>query len=112
MNIESKLPLMDYQATLKELGNSTSQIGSPKLNPAEVYQQEKDFNQFFEQAFNGLESKINKTETNIPDSITGKTENLHDVMIDMTEAQLSLQTAIQIRNKMVEAVNDLKNMQF
>ena len=33
-------------------------------------------------------------------------------MINMTEAQLSLETAVQVRNKVIEAYNDIKNMQF
>lgn len=44
--------------------------------------------------------------------ITGDVDNLHNVMIQATEAQLSLELAIQVRNKAIEAYNDVKNMQF
>jgi len=44
--------------------------------------------------------------------ITGDESDLGNVMIRMTEAQLALQTAVQVRNKCLEAYNDVKNMQF
>lgn len=44
--------------------------------------------------------------------VTGEIDNLHNVMIQTTEAQLSLELAIQVRNKAIEAYNDIKNMQF
>jgi flagellar hook-basal body complex protein FliE len=44
--------------------------------------------------------------------ISGTESDLGKVMINMTEAQLSLETAVQVRNKVIEAYNDIKNMQF
>ncbi|MGB7473828.1 flagellar hook-basal body complex protein FliE [Trichococcus sp.] len=44
--------------------------------------------------------------------IMGDSENLHDVMIKATEAQLALDLAVQVRNKSLEAFNEIKNMQF
>lgn len=44
--------------------------------------------------------------------VMGEDVALHDVMIQTTEAQLSLELAVQVRNKCLEAYNDLKNMQF
>ena len=44
--------------------------------------------------------------------IMGDGENLHDIMIKATEAQLALDLAVQVRNKSLEAFNEIKNMQF
>ncbi len=44
--------------------------------------------------------------------ITGDESDLGNIMIRMTEAQLALQTAVTVRNKCLEAYNDVKNMQF
>ncbi|WP_407391858.1 flagellar hook-basal body complex protein FliE, partial [Carnobacterium jeotgali] len=48
----------------------------------------------------------------VQDLITGNTDNLHNVMIQTSEAQLSLELALQLRNKGLEAYNEIKNMQF
>ena len=42
---------------------------------------------------------------------TGGEENLHDVIISMEKASLTLQYAIQIRNKMLEAYQSIIQMQ-
>lgn len=44
--------------------------------------------------------------------ITGESDNIHDVMIAMEEATVSLQFVTQVRNKMVEAYQEIKNMQI
>ena len=44
--------------------------------------------------------------------IMGEDIEMHDVMIQTTEAQLSLELAVQVRNKCIEAFNEMKNMQF
>lgn len=105
MNVIQKNSLIDYQEQLKILNPNAMDDQTPKEGMQE-------FSSLFDTALNQLEGKVNKTETNIPDSITGTAENLHDIMIDMTEAQLSVQTAVQIRNKLIDSVNELKNMQF
>lgn len=44
--------------------------------------------------------------------VTGEAENMHQVMIKTSEAQISLELAVQLRNKCLEAMNEIKNMQF
>jgi len=43
---------------------------------------------------------------------TGGEENLHDVIISMEKASMTLQYAIQIRNKMLEAYQSVIQMQI
>jgi flagellar hook-basal body complex protein FliE len=43
---------------------------------------------------------------------TGGEENLHDVVMSMEKAGLTLQYAIQIRNKMLEAYQSIIQMQI
>lgn len=44
--------------------------------------------------------------------VTGEGDNLHQVMIKTSEAQISLELAVQLRNKCLEAMNEIKGMQF
>lgn len=44
--------------------------------------------------------------------ISGEADDLHNVMIKTTEAQISLEMAVQLRNRSLEALNEIKNMQF
>ena len=38
---------------------------------------------------------------------TGHVDNLHDIMIDSQKAELTLQYAVQVRNKVVDAYNEI-----
>lgn len=44
--------------------------------------------------------------------MTGRGENLHQAMIALAKAEVSLQFVIQVRNKMVEAYQELMRMQI
>lgn len=44
--------------------------------------------------------------------ISGEVDDLHTVMIATEEARLSLELAVQIRNKVVESYKEINNMQL
>lgn len=46
------------------------------------------------------------------DFIMGRVDDLHTVMIATEEARLSLELAVQVRNKVVEAYKEINNMQL
>lgn len=72
----------------------------------------KSFGSVLEKAIAGLNSNMNTMDQGTNGIISGTESDLGKVMINMTEAQLSLETAVQVRNKVIEAYNDIKNMQF
>ena len=45
------------------------------------------------------------------DLVTGQTDNLHGVIVAMTEADLSFRLMMQVRNKLLEAYNEIMRMQ-
>ncbi|MGO4995214.1 flagellar hook-basal body complex protein FliE [Jeotgalibaca porci] len=63
-------------------------------------------------AFNQLSSQQIGADQSMQAMIMGEDIEMHDVMIQTTEAQLSLELAVQVRNKCIEAFNEMKNMQF
>ncbi|GEA16645.1 flagellar hook-basal body complex protein FliE [Moorella sp. E308F] len=44
--------------------------------------------------------------------LAGKIEDVHQVMLALEQANLSLQLAVQVRNKVVEAYQEISRMQF
>jgi flagellar hook-basal body complex protein FliE len=71
-----------------------------------------NFSQLLGNAINGLNNNVSAMENGTAGLISGSNNDLGKVMVQMTEAQLSVQTAVQVRNKVLEAYNDVKNMQF
>ncbi|WP_174713976.1 flagellar hook-basal body complex protein FliE [Ligilactobacillus salitolerans] len=70
------------------------------------------FSTYLDKAMSGLNSSMKVMDQSTADMISGKQNDLGQVMVNMTESQITLQTAVQVRNKALEAYNDLKNMQF
>jgi flagellar hook-basal body complex protein FliE len=46
----------------------------------------------------------------ILDLATGKTENIHEVMLAVTKADLSFRTILQVRNRLTEAYQEITRM--
>lgn len=104
--------LMNYRTQLQD-AMSTSRI-QQGLGAVEQQdgKQVPTFSDYLGKAVDALNQNMNTMNQSTTDMITGNQSDLGQVMINMTEAQLSLQTAIQIRNKCLESYNDLKNMQI
>lgn len=60
--------------------------------------------------------KVNDIQLNAEqatqDLLTGKATDIHQVLISTEEARLSLELAVQIRNKLVDAYQEITRMQI
>lgn len=70
------------------------------------------FGTLFKDALNQLTETQVGADRSMQAMIMGEDVAMHEVMIQATEAQLSLELAVQVRNKCIEAFNEMKNMQF
>lgn len=59
-----------------------------------------------------LNASMGAAETAMSDLAAGKAVELHDVMIALERARISVQTFIQVRNKLVESYQDVMRMQL
>ncbi|MGX7195983.1 flagellar hook-basal body complex protein FliE [Enterococcus olivae] len=108
-NISYTQSLMDYQNQLRELQTSA---GVPAAKTDQAEQDVKPFGVHLGEAIAGLSENMRVMDADAINVISGEENDLAKVMINMTEAQLSMQAAVQVRNKCLEAYNDIKNMQF
>ena len=89
---------------------NTQKIGDLALNKTDTTQ--KSFSTYLNNAVANLNQNMTVMDNGTTGLVTGTNNDLGKVMINMTEAQLTLQTAVQVRNKVLDAYNDIKNMQF
>ena len=58
--------------------------------------------------------EVNRLQTNagekIQDLVTGQTDNLHGVMIAVEEAGIAFQLTMQVRNKIIQAYDEIMRM--
>ena len=99
--------LTNYKTSLQ---GQMSQIQRPTANP--IDEVGNSFSDYFWKAIEKLDQSMQVMNQDTKNVITGEESDLAQVMIHMTEAQLTLQTATQIRNKCLEAYNEIKSMQF
>lgn len=92
--------------------NKIGLSGIKPINTNANNEKETDFRAVLNEQLNKLNDKQVEADNYINDLISGKDVNLHQVMIATEEARLSLELAVQIRNKVVEAYKELNNMQL
>jgi flagellar hook-basal body complex protein FliE len=71
---------------------------------------DKKFGDVLTQALERADSRVTDASTAMDDLVSGKSVNTHDVMIKMEEAHLALQWTVQIRNRALEAYQEIMRM--
>ncbi len=72
---------------------------------------ESEFADLLNNALNNLNETQLKAEKLTLDLLTGEVQDLHQVTIALQEAKLTMQLAVEIRNKVVEAYQEVSRMQ-
>jgi flagellar hook-basal body complex protein FliE len=70
----------------------------------------QSFGQSFVKALDGLQGAQTKADGLAVKAATGDLTNVHDYMIAATEASLATELTVAVRNKAVEAFNQIMNM--
>lgn len=68
--------------------------------------------QMFKQTLEEVQAAQNQSDKLTSELVTGEVQNIHDVMIASQKASLSLQLTVQVRNKVVEAYQEVMRMQL
>jgi flagellar hook-basal body complex protein FliE len=82
--------------------------------PAPVMEAQKpaaDFSNWLIQQVNDLDTKLSDADMQVRQLAVGDNTNLHEVMMSLEKARLSLELVVQVRNKVLEAYQGLMQMQ-
>ena len=88
--------------TLKELAS----------HKVKIQKRGNEFKQFLKDSLKRVNEIQKEADLAIQKLAIGKTENIHETMIAIEKAELSFQLMMQIRNKIIEAYNELMRMQL
>jgi flagellar hook-basal body complex protein FliE len=108
--INSYNSIMDRYNSMINIGDSSSVGKSGDQETANQVQ--GSFEDLLSSQINKLNDSQVQADNLIQDFAAGKTDDLHQVMIASQEASLSLELAVQIRNKIVDSYKELNNMQL
>lgn len=81
-------------------------------NISDTARMAKDIQNGFSNGINSLNQVERKAEEDFETFASGGDISVHDVMISAQKSTLAMQMAIQLRNQMITAYNEFKNMQF
>ena len=93
--------------SINNIANSLNSIGSTK-NADKV----SNFSDFLNNALEKVNTLQQESTEATNKFITGESDNIHDVMIAGSKADLALQMTLQVRNKVMDAYNEIMNMQI
>lgn len=73
---------------------------------------QKPFSEQLLQEISAVNDKLVTAESALQDLATGKSSNVHHVMLALEEAKLSFQLLAQVRSKLLEGYQDILRMQI
>lgn len=88
--------------------NQMNVPNSPKATPGEAQQ---SFKVALSQAIKDVNSLQQESAAKTTLLASGGTDNLHDVMITGQKASITLQATVEVRNKVIEAYQEIMRMQ-
>lgn len=74
--------------------------------------QTEGFSQYLNEAINKVNELQKAADNSAIALATGEIQNLHQVTIDSLKAEIALQFTLQIRNKVIEAYQEIMRMQI
>lgn len=81
------------------------------LPPVAVQQPTSGFGDWFAQEVGAVNTAIVNSDVEMRKLASGETQSLHEVMLHMEEAKLSFQLLAQVRNRLLEAYQEVMRMQ-
>lgn len=90
------------------IGANTTSISTVASTPAEA---QKEFSVFLKESINKVNAAQIQSDAVTEKMALGENVDLHTVMITSQKASIMMQTTIEIRNKAVEAYQEMMRMQ-
>ena len=89
---------------------SVEQLSSRSNQKMESDNKSKSFFEHLSESIKDVNALQNKSNELASDLATGKKQNIQETMLALTEAELSFNLMVQVRNKALEAYNEVMRM--
>lgn len=108
LTISTSQALLEKGQTLTQLRNDKlqNQIATPAASDGE-----KSFADTLKDAVQSVNTMQQQSDIKIQQLATGKTQNVADVMVTAERADIALKLMVQVRNKIIEAYQEVMKMQ-
>jgi len=96
---------------LGELTQMRGEMDRMRKGPAESGPSKTSFSDHLMDSIKQVDSMQKTADTMATDLVSGKSENIHETMLAASHAELSFNLMVQIRNKGLEAYQEVMRMQ-
>jgi flagellar hook-basal body complex protein FliE len=96
--------------TIAPIGTETLGAGAAPESTARA--QAPDFATWLTRELEGVNTNISNADMQVRQLAVGETTNIHQVMISLEKARMSLELVVQVRNKCLESYQSLMQMQI
>jgi flagellar hook-basal body complex protein FliE len=93
-------------------GVSTSGVTQEATAKPTAHQEKPHFIEILQRAVNTTNQQLHEADSAAKDFAVGQAQSIHETMITMEKADLSLRLLTQVRNKAVEAYQEVIRMQM
>lgn len=105
------------QAAIGAIGSAPAEIAAPSLAATGMGAGSQaaggvDFGQMVSDGISQVNQQLAASQVDLQRLATGDVQNLHQVMMNLEETRLSFQLLMQVRNRMLEAYQDVMKMQI
>lgn len=97
---------------IQSIGTSSILNNVNIQKPVEENSKETSFSKVISDAINKVNDAQVTADQKVEGFISGEDVSMHDVMLSMQESQLSMQLLIEVRNKVVEAYQEINRVQL
>lgn len=101
---------------LRSVNEALSKVYMPEKSVVKEEASNQDGQVSFGEIINNEIEKLNDkqvyADNMIEEFVSGEGQDLHSIMIATEEARLSLELAVQVRNKVIDALNTVNNIQL
>ena len=110
LTINTANSILNTGQTTKEI-NKIQQPVAPTAPFGGVGETQKSFADSLKDAVNHVNVAQKDSDLKMQELATGKTQNIHETMITAEKADIALRLMVQVRNKMIEAYQEIMKMQ-
>jgi len=112
-----ELNSIQLQSRINDLSNNIGKEGMNAPRKLEIVGNEADdqsgtFTSMLEDAIYSVDETQKAAGAKLEEVVTGKSDNIHEVMIAMEKARVSFDMMLEIRNRAVETYQELSRMQI
>jgi flagellar hook-basal body complex protein FliE len=101
---------MRIDQTFQPINFNEVKLGEGLQNTRQSQVSGPSFSEYLNEQVSKVNDKMVTADTAVSDVVTGKSKNLHEMMVALNQADLSLRMLTKVRNKALEAYQELMRM--